>query len=66
QAYNAVNRTVLRTHEYPECAGKSHVGSVRALIFVEDHALLISASSDRSISIHDESGVRMGGEKRQL
>ncbi|CAM9110180.1 unnamed protein product, partial [Hapterophycus canaliculatus] len=55
KVYNHMNYAELKDHKYPECMGKAHEGSVRALIFVEDHTLLISASADRSISIHDES-----------
>ncbi|CAM9409360.1 unnamed protein product [Scytosiphon promiscuus] len=55
KVYNHMNYAQLKDHKYPECMGKAHEGSVRTLIFVEDHTLLISASADRSISIHDES-----------
>eukprot|EP00903_Cladosiphon_okamuranus_P013183 g12296.t1 len=55
QVYNHVNYTELKDYKYPECMGKAHDGNVRALIFVEEHTLLISASGDRSISIHDDS-----------
>ncbi|CAM9382860.1 unnamed protein product [Ectocarpus sp. 8 AP-2014] len=58
--YNQANYTELKNYTYPECKGKAHEGNVRALILVEEHSLLISASSDRSISIHDES-KRDGG-----
>ena len=52
-----MNYTELKDYKYPECAGKAHDGNVRALIFVREHTLLISASGDRSISIHDDSKV---------
>lgn len=58
QVYNHVNYTELKDYKYPECMGKAHDGNVRALIFVEEHTLLISASGDRSISIHDDSTVK--------
>lgn len=61
QVYNHVNYTELKDYKYPECMGKAHDGIVRALIFVEEHTLLISASGDRSISIHDDSKVIKNG-----
>lgn len=59
QVYNHVNYTELKDYRYPEFMGKAHDGNVRALIFVKEHALLISASGDRSISIHDDSKVHL-------
>lgn len=61
QVYNQANYTELKNYTYAECMGKAHEGNVRALIMVEEHTLLISASSDRSISIHDESKVSENG-----
>ncbi|CAN0050569.1 unnamed protein product [Ectocarpus sp. 12 AP-2014] len=58
--YNQANYTELKNYTYAECKGKAHEGNVRALILAEEHSLLVSASSDRSISIHDES-KRDGG-----
>lgn len=55
--YNHVNYTELKNYKYPECMEKAHEGNVRALILVEEHTMLVSASGDRSISIHDDSKV---------
>lgn len=66
QVYNHVNCTELKNYKYPECMGKAHEGNVRALIFVENHTLLISASADRSISIHDDSKVNYGIDDRSM
>ncbi|CAN0141652.1 unnamed protein product [Ectocarpus fasciculatus] len=60
KVYSQANYTELKNYKYAECKGKAHQGNVRALIFIEEHTLLISASEDRSISIHDES-VRDNG-----
>lgn len=57
QVYNHINHAELKNYKYPECMGKAHEGDVRALVFVDQHNLLISASSDRSIAIHDDSKV---------
>lgn len=61
QVYNHVNYTELKDYKYPECMGKAHDGNVRALVYVEEHTLLVSASGDRSISIHDDSKVNGTG-----
>ncbi|CAN0329693.1 unnamed protein product, partial [Laminaria digitata] len=55
KVYNHINHAELKNYKYPECMGKAHEGDVRALVFVDQHNLLISASSDRSIAIHDDS-----------
>ncbi|CAM9181074.1 unnamed protein product [Ascophyllum nodosum] len=55
KVFNHVNNVELKSFEYHECNGRAHEGDVRALIFIEEHTLLISASSDRSIAVHDES-----------
>lgn len=62
-----MNYAELKDYKYPECVGKAHEGSVRALVFVEEHTLLVSASEDRSISIHDDSKVNgMGWDKTHI
>ena len=57
--YNHINHAELKDYKHPECMGKAHEGDVRALVFVDKYNLLISASSDRSIAIHDDSKVRV-------
>lgn len=59
-----MNYTEMKDYRYHECMGKAHDGNVGALIFVEEHTLLISASGDRSISIHDDSKVKNGTGRR--
>ncbi|CAM9771885.1 unnamed protein product [Ectocarpus sp. 4 AP-2014] len=66
KAYSQANYTELKNYKYAECKGKAHEGNVRALIFIEEHSLLISASDDRSISIHDESVQDNGALLRRI
>ncbi|CAM9649007.1 unnamed protein product, partial [Ectocarpus sp. 13 AM-2016] len=40
--YNQANYTELKNYTYAECKGKAHEGNVRALIFIEEHSLLVS------------------------
>lgn len=55
--FNDVNHFEIKDYKYPECMGRAHKGDVRALVFVEQYGLVISASSDRSLAIHDDSQV---------
>ncbi|CAM9585663.1 unnamed protein product, partial [Sphacelaria rigidula] len=55
KVFNDVNHFEIKDYKYPECMGRAHKGDVRALVFVEQYGLVISASSDRSLAIHDDS-----------
>lgn len=57
QVYNTFNNMEFKSYNYTECAGKAHEGDVRQLIYEEDHTILISASGDGSISMHDDAQV---------
>lgn len=57
QVFNNINHVEQKNYSYSECTGKAHEGEVRTLVSVEEYTLLISASGDRSIAIHDDSKV---------
>ncbi|CCI44278.1 unnamed protein product [Albugo candida] len=66
EALNYLNGSHMKSFEYGEMDNKAHRLEVSCLCYCPDHMMVISASWDCSIHIHDESDSEQGLLLRQL